>query len=1267
MATLNCRGLKKMLSTTDGKHYARIIRSLQYDILCLQETHVNTPAMKVPLQRMLQAHSTAWTSHCGVVCFNRQFVIQHTQSLFHDRLLIVTLAHSQQLCDDITLYIVYGPATHIARQPFYQQLHTFMQDQPVQRSILLGDFNYNIHRQVVQNFPEEWNNWLLSSWHDPIHDDPSTSNVATFRPAGSTIDFLLCSPDLQHHMHHPQITYVDHTDHHAVSIKLTTGIPKLGPGLWRFNPALIKSEYIRNEINLWLDTACGYLPPTTIQEQWDWLKLHLRAFCQTLSCKAASYRQRQLQYLQKEYRRLLKEARHMGYTALRSQLSHIQRDMARIQNEEADTQMLRAGIQWREKGERSNSYFYKCLKQRQVKQYIHALKTDDGSLVTDQNDMAQCARDFYSNLYRAENIDRSALQSLLDAIPHDVGLDDDDGQLLLEPWTDDEILNGLSRSPHQSSPGMDGFPYELLKFIYHHPRVKSLLTQVFNEALISHKTPASWRKSVVTLLPKQGDRTSLRNWRPISLICTDAKVFTRMLSTRISPLMSKLINPYQTGFLHDRFIADNGLLARLVMSVAQKYDITGAALLLDQEKAYDRVHPEYLKAVLQQFRFPASLINSIMHLFFDTQLSININGFISTPCAQQRGLRQGDPLSPLLFNLMLEPLLRSILSATSIRGFSFDIPHSPLFNTPFAPMPAPLKTLAYADDVLIFVTDKEEIHDIMTNINLYCRASNAKLNCQKTLVVSLTGAVPDDWRHVFDSHDLRLWHDHTSTEAATYLGFPLNSTQAQLTSFLQSRLAKLKADIHTLQSRSLSIRGKALVANSLLLSRMWYCLRILPLSQQFINSIQSAIIQYLQGGTLPKVSFMTCCRPKKEGGLGVLHPMHHLNALQLRWIQPLLSNDPEERQNSLADPYLRLCIHAFCSTLSPTIPILFPERRDSTLLSLGHFKSLFQACDSIKLKVNWKAVTHFTVLAIPLIKICTFAGPANATPKPSWRTLLVQDAFILSTRSHQQHLRERTSRERTRHTRKVNAFHRDIQPNGTWRLKPFFKRLLETLPSGEAHRTVSIDYLALVAPITHMNIRITDLTRKALRYSLLPPLVSLPPHYPRGTHSAWHRFWNGSIPQQACTIRWRLLHHKISSRQRLHALIPQHIESPNCQRCTDNPDVNDPAVESDQHFFFSCPSIQSVWHHISRLFFAHQHAIQWRHISSITTRPPSVSSNLPLSFDIIIACGLLAIWRAHWRYVYHQEAIPCNIIAESATNHINRIISEYRLVNSESL
>ncbi|KAG1125721.1 hypothetical protein G6F37_013524 [Rhizopus arrhizus] len=74
----------------------------------------------------------------------------------------------------------------------------------------------------------------------------------------------------------------------------------------------------------------------------------------------------------------------------------------------------------------------------------------------------------------------------------------------------------------------------------------------------------------MTLLPKKGDLTSLKNWRPISLINTDPKVFTRLLNARLMPHLNRLTSPQQLGFMPGRFIGENGKLLNVVMSVAEK-------------------------------------------------------------------------------------------------------------------------------------------------------------------------------------------------------------------------------------------------------------------------------------------------------------------------------------------------------------------------------------------------------------------------------------------------------------------------------------------------------------------------------------------------------------------------------------------------------------------------------------------------------------------------------------------------------------------------
>jgi hypothetical protein len=117
--------------------------------------------------------------------------------------------------------------------------------------------------------------------------------------------------------------------------------------------------------------------------------------------------------------------------------------------------------------------------------------------------------------------------------------------------------------------------------------------------------PKFWQETSVSLLLKKGDLSDLKNWRPISLINIDGKVFTHILNLCITRHAHSLITPYQTAFLHGRFIADNELLMKLLMEHARQSKSQAIGLLLDQEKAYDRVHLDYLRQVLCRFGFSA--------------------------------------------------------------------------------------------------------------------------------------------------------------------------------------------------------------------------------------------------------------------------------------------------------------------------------------------------------------------------------------------------------------------------------------------------------------------------------------------------------------------------------------------------------------------------------------------------------------------------------------------------------------------------------------
>ncbi|KAG1329147.1 hypothetical protein G6F62_007804 [Rhizopus arrhizus] len=461
------------------------------------------------------------------------------------------------------------------------------------------------------------------------------------------------------------------------------------------------------ELKSFCDATSRYIPDLDAPSQWDHFKVVLKGFIQAFSHKLHAKHRRKEAYLQRQRRKLL---RHQQYEHAADALSHAEAQLDQMADFSASTLALRSGLRWREHGKRSNSYFYKTIKTRTQKQTIHELLSSEGYLVRSPNQLNNCVKQFYEQLYSPDPIDYEALEELLTQVPPSTCFDAATNNALTSEWTEEEVLTCASKAPSYSSPGVDGIPYELLQLLLQHPFCIRLFTKVLNTALQHSKFPATWQQSIVILLPKKGDRSQLKNWRPISLICADAKIYTRLLATRVNDVLPHLIDMHQTGFMPKHFIADNGATTRLVMDVAQRMKLPGIALLLDQEKAYDRVHFQYLQACLDKYGFPQSLVVSIISLFFGTSLCINVNGFLTAPISQDRGLRQGDPLSPL-FNLAIEPLLRSIWSSPLISGFTFPRPQWPNF-TSLPRLSPPLKALAYADDVLVFVTRPTELQTL---------------------------------------------------------------------------------------------------------------------------------------------------------------------------------------------------------------------------------------------------------------------------------------------------------------------------------------------------------------------------------------------------------------------------------------------------------------------------------------------------------------------------------------------------------------------------
>ena len=257
------------------------------------------------------------------------------------------------------------------------------------------------------------------------------------------------------------------------------------------------------------------------------------------------------------------------------------------------------------------------------------------------------------------------------------------------------------------SPGLDGLPYEVYLRMSH--MFVTILTDMFNHWFAQGAIPGSVTKGVITLLKKGGKHVweGLNDYRPITLLNTELKILARVLANRLQLVISDLIGPEQTFAVKGRSTKDNLHLIRAVLEGIE--DDTEAALIsLDQSKAFDRDDHRFLATVLETAGFEPGFRRWISMMYHNPQAVVQMNGRRSRAFAIERSVWQGCPLSPLLYVLALEPLLRRLRdegTSPALRGVPFT-----------GPLTA--RVSAFADDITVFVSHRLDIKAVKESSGL---------------------------------------------------------------------------------------------------------------------------------------------------------------------------------------------------------------------------------------------------------------------------------------------------------------------------------------------------------------------------------------------------------------------------------------------------------------------------------------------------------------------------------------------------------------------
>lgn len=238
------------------------------------------------------------------------------------------------------------------------------------------------------------------------------------------------------------------------------------------------------------------------------------------------------------------------------------------------------------------------------------------------------------------------------------------------PITPKEIASVIKKLKNNKAPGPDGYGAKFYK-VYIDLLLKPL-TDLLNDILTGEELPPSWASANIVVIPKAGrDLSDPKSYRPISLLNSDYKIFTAVLTNHLNNIIGHYVHPDQMGFIPNRYIRDNIYRTLDIINYGKRHnEVPSMILSLDIEKAFDRVEPSYIYHLLQFMGFGPKFLQAISVIYGAPKASMRINGVDSLPIYISRRMRQCCLLFPLLFALAIELLAELLRTSEKFVGVS---------------------------------------------------------------------------------------------------------------------------------------------------------------------------------------------------------------------------------------------------------------------------------------------------------------------------------------------------------------------------------------------------------------------------------------------------------------------------------------------------------------------------------------------------------------------------------------------------------------------
>jgi hypothetical protein len=457
-------------------------------------------------------------------------------------------------------------------------------------------------------------------------------------------------------------------------------------------------------------------------------------------------------------------------------------------------------------------------------------------------------------------------------------INDVDNEILSKPFTMEEVKDALFSMKKNKAPGPDNIPIEFYQHCW--DIVKGDIMNLFYAFHEGSLDVQRLNYGIITLLPKISDAEKITQYRPICLLRCIYKLLTKVLTIRVEPFLQKIISTHQNAFIKNRNIVDGIMSLHELMHHTHIKKHVGIILKLDFEKAFDKVNWEFLLDCQKAMGFGDFWCNRVKQILHNGTISVKINNVMGPYFQSAKGVRQGDPLSPFLFNSAVQCLTKMVLEAQAnglLTGLAPDL------------IDKGVAIMQYADDTVICIShDLEKALNLKLLLYIFELMSGLKINFQKSELFLIGGD------NTIADHYSSMFGCQIGTLPMNYLGVPVsfrNLKNSDLV-FIDEKFVK-KLDAWKSASSS---GGRLVLVNACLSSLPSYIMSLFLLNKTFIEKLDKHRRRFLWHGKKEKkgyymVKWSRVCRSKNKGGLGVKDLRKQNISLLCKWWWKLETQD----------------------------------------------------------------------------------------------------------------------------------------------------------------------------------------------------------------------------------------------------------------------------------------------------------------------------------------------------------------------------------------